>query len=68
MVRNSNVHTCIAQLFCQDALVNKVVFDNQDVEALFEKGWEVLAANEHLTYRYGAKKLAWEVSATRVDR
>jgi len=42
------------------------LFDKQDLEALFKKGWEILAAEERLTHRYGGKKLAWEVAATRV--
>ena len=35
---------------------------------VFENGWEVLAAEERTTYRYGGKKLAWEVAAAKVDR
>ena len=42
------------------------LFDKQDLDALFEKGWEILDAEEHPTYRYGGKKLAWEVAATKV--
>jgi ubiquinone/menaquinone biosynthesis C-methylase UbiE len=44
----------------------KCLFDNQDLEALFKKGWELLAAEERITRRYGGNKLAWEVAATRV--
>jgi ubiquinone/menaquinone biosynthesis C-methylase UbiE len=44
------------------------LLDKQDLEALFEKGWEILAAEERTTYRYGGKKLAWEVAAAKVDR
>ena len=44
------------------------LFDEQDLDALFEKGWEILAAEERPAHRYGGKKLAWEVAATRVNR
>ena len=44
------------------------LLDKQDLDALFEKGWEILAAEERTTYRYGGKKLAWEVAAAKVDR
>jgi hypothetical protein len=42
------------------------LFDKQDVAALFKEGWEILATEERLTHRYGSKKLAWEVAATKV--
>jgi ubiquinone/menaquinone biosynthesis C-methylase UbiE len=41
------------------------LFDKQDLDALFEEGWELRAANERTTRRYGGNKLAWEVVATR---
>jgi SAM-dependent methyltransferase len=41
----------------------KRFFDEQDVNALFEEGWELLEADERLTSRYGGEKLAWEVAA-----
>lgn len=44
----------------------KRLFDEQDLKALFERGWQILAAEEHTTERYGGKKLAWEVAARRV--
>jgi ubiquinone/menaquinone biosynthesis C-methylase UbiE len=44
------------------------LFDNHDVEALFKEDWNILAAEERPTLRYGGKKLAWEVVATKVDR
>ena len=46
----------------------KRLFDNHDVEALFKEGWEILAAEERTTHKYGDQKLAWEVAATRVNR
>lgn len=42
------------------------LFDEQDLDTLFEKGWEILTAEERTTHRYGGKKLAWEVAATKV--
>ena len=44
------------------------LLDKQDLDALFEKGWEILAAEERTTSRYGGKKLAWEVAAAKVGR
>jgi ubiquinone/menaquinone biosynthesis C-methylase UbiE len=44
----------------------KRLFDKQDLEALFKEGWEILAAEERTTHRYGGQKLAWEVAAKRV--
>ena len=44
------------------------LLDKQDLDALFEKGWEILAAEERTTCRYGGNKLAWEVAAAKVDR
>jgi ubiquinone/menaquinone biosynthesis C-methylase UbiE len=41
------------------------LFDKQDLDTLFEKGWEILTAEERTTHRYGGKKLAWEVAAKR---
>jgi ubiquinone/menaquinone biosynthesis C-methylase UbiE len=46
----------------------KRLFDGHDVEALFKEGWEILAAEERTTQRYGGQKLAWEVAATKVNR
>jgi SAM-dependent methyltransferase len=46
----------------------KRLFDHQDLEALFKKGWEILAAEERTTQRYGSKKLAWEVAARKANR
>jgi SAM-dependent methyltransferase len=44
----------------------KRLFDHQDLEALFKQGWQIQAAEEHTTRRYGGKKLAWEIAAKRV--
>ena len=44
------------------------LLDKQDLDALFEKGWEILAAEERTTCRYGGNKLAWEVAAAKVGR
>jgi ubiquinone/menaquinone biosynthesis C-methylase UbiE len=46
----------------------KRLFDKQALDALFEKGWKILAAEERITNRYGDKKLAWEVAAAKVNR
>jgi ubiquinone/menaquinone biosynthesis C-methylase UbiE len=46
----------------------KRLFDKQDLDALFKNGWEILAAEERTTHRYGGQKLVWEVAATRVNR
>ena len=44
------------------------LLDKQDLDALFEKGWEILAAEERTICRYGGNKLAWEVAAAKVGR
>jgi ubiquinone/menaquinone biosynthesis C-methylase UbiE len=43
----------------------KRLFDKHDVDKLFEKSWELLAADERVTRRYGGQKLVWEVAAKR---
>jgi SAM-dependent methyltransferase len=43
----------------------KRLFDRKDVDALFEKGWEVVDADERITRRYGEEKVVWEVAARR---
>ncbi|HEX5848849.1 MAG TPA: class I SAM-dependent methyltransferase [Rubrobacter sp.] len=45
----------------------KRLFDQQDLRALFQEGWKILATEEHTTTRYGGQKLAWEVAASRAD-
>jgi SAM-dependent methyltransferase len=44
------------------------LFDKQDLDALFKEGWVMLAAEERTTRRYGGKKLAWELAATKANR
>jgi len=46
----------------------KRLFDKQDLEALFKQGWQLLAAEERTTLRYGARKLAWELAAKKANR
>jgi hypothetical protein len=41
----------------------KRLFDQASVDALFEKGWEMVDADERVTRRYGEKKVVWEVAA-----
>jgi ubiquinone/menaquinone biosynthesis C-methylase UbiE len=45
----------------------KRLFDRTSVDALFEKGWEVVEAGERVTRRYGEEKLVWEVAARKTD-
>ena len=45
----------------------KRLFDRRDLEALFQVGWKISAAEEHMTGRYGGRKLAWEVVARKAD-
>jgi SAM-dependent methyltransferase len=45
----------------------KRLFDRKSVDALFEKGWEAVEADERVTRRYGEEKLVWEVSARKAD-
>jgi SAM-dependent methyltransferase len=46
----------------------KRLFDLQDLEAFFGEGWKLLAAEEHVTRRYGGQKVAWEVAVQRADK
>ena len=41
----------------------KHLFDDHDIAILFATGWELLAADERVTRRYGGEKLMWEVAA-----
>ena len=41
----------------------KRLIDKHDVDKLFEKSWELLAADERVTRRYGGQKLVWEIAA-----
>ena len=45
----------------------KRLFGRRDLEALFQEGWKISAAEEHTTGRYGGRKLAWEVVAQKAD-
>jgi len=45
----------------------KRLFDRKGVDALFEKGWEVVVADERVTRRYGEAKVVWEVAARKTD-
>ena len=45
----------------------KRLFDERDIATLFATGWETLAANEHVTRRYGGEKLVWEVATKKPD-
>jgi hypothetical protein len=37
------------------------------VDALFEKGWEIVDADERVTRRYSGEKVVWEVAASKAD-
>jgi hypothetical protein len=45
----------------------KRLFDRTSLDALFEKDWEVVEANECVTRRYGAEKVVWEVAARKAE-
>jgi len=45
----------------------KRLFDRTSVDDLFEKGWEVVDADERVTRRYGEEKVVWEVAARKAD-
>jgi ubiquinone/menaquinone biosynthesis C-methylase UbiE len=46
----------------------KRLFDQQDLKALLQEGWKILATEERTSRRYGGQKLAWEVAARRANR
>ena len=45
----------------------KRLFDEASLYTLFAKGWEILAADERTTLRYGEEKLVWEVVTRKAD-
>jgi len=45
----------------------KRLFDENDAAALFSAGWEVEAAAEKTTNRYGHEKTLWEIVVTRPE-
>ncbi len=45
----------------------KRLFDKHDVDELFKKSWELLAADERVTRRYGGQKLVWEVVTQKTE-
>jgi len=45
----------------------KRLFDRTSVHDLFEKGWEMVDADERVTRRYGEEKVVWEVAARKAD-
>ena len=47
--------------------MQKRLFDRTSVDALFEKGWEKVEADERVTRRYGEEKVVWEVAARKAD-
>ena len=44
----------------------KRLFDRESVDALFERGWEVMRADERVTRGYG-QKVVWEVAARKAE-
>jgi ubiquinone/menaquinone biosynthesis C-methylase UbiE len=46
----------------------KRLFDQQDLKALLQEGWRILATEERTSRSYGGQKLAWEVAARRANR
>jgi hypothetical protein len=46
----------------------KRLFDRRAITTLFATGWEMLAADERSTRRYGDEKLVWEVAAKKPAR
>lgn len=45
----------------------KRLFDRTSLDALFENGWEIVAADERATRRFGGEKLVWQVAARKAD-
>ena len=45
----------------------KRLFDREDIVALFSPDWNIEAASERTTNRYGDKKTLWEVVATKTQ-
>jgi allophanate hydrolase subunit 2 len=45
----------------------KRLFDRTSVDAIFEKGWEVVDADERVTRRYGGEKVVWDIAAREAD-
>ena len=45
----------------------KRLFDRTSVDALFEKGWEKVEADERVTRRYGEEKVVWEGAARKAE-
>ena len=45
----------------------KRLFDRRSIDTLLAAGWEIIAADEHASHRYGGEKVAWEVAARKAE-